>query len=84
MNPPHVAVVGGGQMGAGIAQSFLTAGSAVTVVETADPDAARDRIAQGLESAAARGKLTGGVSDALARLTVLPGIPACPPTPPSS
>lgn len=78
MNPPHVAVVGGGQMGAGIAQSFLTAGSAVTVVETADPDAARDRIAQGLEGAAARGKLTGGVSDALARLTVLPGIPGLP------
>jgi 3-hydroxybutyryl-CoA dehydrogenase len=70
MNPTTVAVIGGGQMGAGIAQSFLTAGSAVTVVETADPDAARSRIAQGLDGAAARGKLTEGVPDVLARLTV--------------
>ena len=27
MNPPNVVVIGGGQMGAGIVQSFLTAGS---------------------------------------------------------
>ena len=78
MNPDTVAVIGGGQMGAGIAQGFLTAGSAVTVVETADPDAARDRIARGLEGAAARGKLAASVPDVLARLTVLAGISGLP------
>ncbi|WP_181809232.1 3-hydroxyacyl-CoA dehydrogenase NAD-binding domain-containing protein, partial [Streptomyces shenzhenensis] len=31
--PRTVAVIGGGRMGAGIAQSFATAGSDVTVVE---------------------------------------------------
>ena len=79
MNPATVAVIGGGQMGAGIAQGFLSAGCSVTVVETADPDAARDRVARGLEGAAARGKLADAVPDVLARLTVqgaIGGLPA--------
>ena len=79
MNPAAVAVIGGGRMGAGIAQGLLTAGCSVTVVETADPDAARARVTQGLEGAAARGKLADAVPDVLARLTVqgaIDGLPA--------
>jgi 3-hydroxybutyryl-CoA dehydrogenase len=54
-----VGVVGGGRMGAGIAQVFAAAGSAVTVVErdSAAGAAALERIATGLRRAAQRGKL---------------------------
>jgi 3-hydroxybutyryl-CoA dehydrogenase len=65
-----VAVVGGGQMGSGIAQAFLTAGVVVTLVEAHAPDRARERVATGLEGAAARGKLDEPVPEVLARLTV--------------
>lgn len=34
--PAVVGAIGGGRMGAGIAQSFATAGSAVTVVESGE------------------------------------------------
>lgn len=46
----HVLVVGGGTMGAGIAQSFLQIGAAVTLVETsaAASAAAADRVEAGL------------------------------------
>jgi 3-hydroxybutyryl-CoA dehydrogenase len=74
-----VAVIGGGQMGAGIAQSFLAAGAAVTVVETAAPERARKRIVEGLEGAAERGKLAEDVPAVLARLAVqesVGGLPA--------
>jgi 3-hydroxybutyryl-CoA dehydrogenase len=68
--PQRVGVIGGGRMGAGIAQAFLVAGARVEVVEAGDEaaDAARGRIADGLEEAARRGKLTGEVGDTLARL----------------
>jgi 3-hydroxybutyryl-CoA dehydrogenase len=78
MSTSTVAVIGGGQMGAGIAQSFLAAGCAVTVVETFAPDAARRRIADGLEGAARRGKLTEDVPAVLARLTVADAIALLP------
>jgi 3-hydroxybutyryl-CoA dehydrogenase len=57
--PGSVAVVGGGRMGAGIAQIFAALGSTVTVAEAGDRDTARGRIVQGLEAAADRGKLPG-------------------------
>jgi 3-hydroxybutyryl-CoA dehydrogenase len=67
---PTVAVVGGGQMGSGIAQAFLTAGAVVTVVEAHAPERTRELVTAGLEGAAARGKLAEAVTDVVARLTV--------------
>jgi len=67
---PTVAVIGGGQMGSGIAHAFLTTGCAVTVVEARDPDSTRQRVTASVEGASARGKLTRSVSDVLARLNV--------------
>jgi 3-hydroxybutyryl-CoA dehydrogenase len=71
--PDQVGVVGGGRMGAGIAQAFLLAGARVEVVEAGDDaaDAARGRIADGLEESARRGKLTGDVGGTLARLSLV-------------
>jgi 3-hydroxybutyryl-CoA dehydrogenase len=71
--PDRVGVIGGGRMGAGIAQAFLVAGAQVEVVEAGDEaaEAARGRVADGLQEAARRGKLTGDVETALARLTLV-------------
>jgi 3-hydroxybutyryl-CoA dehydrogenase len=71
--PGRVGVIGGGRMGAGIAQVFLAAGARVAVVEAGGDaaEAARGRVADGLEEAARRGKLTGDVDTALGRLTLL-------------
>jgi 3-hydroxybutyryl-CoA dehydrogenase len=71
--PDRVGVVGGGRMGAGIAQVFLLAGARVEVVEAGDDaaDAARGRIADGLEESARRGKLTGDVGGVFARLSLV-------------
>ncbi|GAB6900755.1 3-hydroxyacyl-CoA dehydrogenase family protein [Kineosporia succinea] len=68
--PEHVGVYGGGRMGAGIAQVFLTAGSSVTVVESSPgfAAAARERIAAGLAKAAAKGALSSSVEDLIDRL----------------
>ncbi|NED85191.1 NAD(P)-binding domain-containing protein, partial [Streptomyces sp. SID11233] len=41
--PKQAGVIGGGRMGAGIAQSFATAGAAVTVVEQDEAAAAKVR-----------------------------------------
>ncbi len=71
--PGRVAVIGGGRMGAGIAQVWLAAGAAVAVVE-AGPDAARaarQRIQDGLAEAQRRGKLSEPVDVAIGRLTIL-------------
>ncbi|MBF6418957.1 3-hydroxyacyl-CoA dehydrogenase family protein [Nocardia farcinica] len=57
--PQRVAVIGGGRMGAGIAQVFATLGSTVVVAEAGDRAAALDRIATGLRRAAERGALDG-------------------------
>ena len=71
--PSLVGVVGGGRMGAGIAQAFLAAGAHVAVVEAGGEaaEAARGRVADGLAEAARRGKLDGDVASVLGRLTVL-------------
>lgn len=77
--PVSVAVVGGGQMGSGIAQAFLTAGARVTVVEPVSPERARELVTTGLEGAAARGKLAEEVPGVLARLTVRAAVADIPP-----
>ncbi|ASR05564.1 MULTISPECIES: 3-hydroxyacyl-CoA dehydrogenase family protein [Mycobacteriales] len=58
--PARVGVVGGGRMGAGIAQVFATLGSTVVLAEAGDQKAALERVATGLQRAHARGKLDGG------------------------
>ncbi|MEV4861728.1 3-hydroxyacyl-CoA dehydrogenase family protein [Streptomyces ossamyceticus] len=79
--PTVVGVIGGGRMGAGIAQSFATAGSAVTVVESGAQAAAAalDRVATGLRRAAERGALAERAEDVLARVTTVPSVDALPP-----
>ncbi|MCZ2821385.1 3-hydroxyacyl-CoA dehydrogenase family protein [Modestobacter sp. VKM Ac-2977] len=71
--PEQVGVIGGGRMGAGIAQAFLVAGARVEVVEAGDEaaEAARGRVSAGLEEAARRGKLTAEVAEVLGRLTLV-------------
>jgi len=79
--PELVGVVGGGRMGAGIAQVFAAAGATVTIVER-DPAAAaaaRDRVAMGLLRAAERGKLTETADAVLDRVGLahdVSGLPA--------
>ncbi|MEU6172275.1 3-hydroxybutyryl-CoA dehydrogenase [Streptantibioticus parmotrematis] len=70
--PRRVGVVGGGQMGAGIAEVCARAGLDTVVCEAnADAtSAARERIARSLDQAVARGKADAGDRDAaLARLS---------------
>jgi 3-hydroxybutyryl-CoA dehydrogenase len=73
MVPGRVAVIGGGRMGAGIAQVFLAAGAVVDVIEAGDEAAraAQERISHGLAEAERRGKLTAGADSALTRLSIL-------------
>jgi len=73
--PKRVGVIGGGRMGAGIAQVFASAGAVVTVVEP-EAAAARERIATGLRRAAERGKLAEDPAAVLERVELsgeLPG-----------
>lgn len=73
--PDIVAVVGGGRMGAGIAQVFATLGSIVTVAEAGDREAATARIAKGLEAAARKDKLPGTTpEEVLRRVSVVGAI----------
>ncbi|KQS67052.1 3-hydroxybutyryl-CoA dehydrogenase [Modestobacter sp. Leaf380] len=60
-------------MGGGIAQGLLGTGAQVHVVEAGDEaaEAARARIAAGLEEADRRGKLTGTVEESLSRLVLV-------------
>jgi 3-hydroxybutyryl-CoA dehydrogenase len=77
--PLSVAVVGGGRMGAGIAQVFLTAGHSVTVAESSAEAAAAagDRVRAGLAKAVERG--TGAIlSELTGRLQVVEQIGALP------
>jgi 3-hydroxybutyryl-CoA dehydrogenase len=71
--PEHVGVVGGGRMGGGIAQALLVAGSFVHVVEAGDEaaEAARERIAAGVQKAQQRGKLAGSVEETVDRLVMV-------------
>ncbi|MFF1449725.1 3-hydroxyacyl-CoA dehydrogenase family protein [Streptomyces sp. NPDC058274] len=72
-SPRTVAVIGGGRMGAGIAQSFAAAGSVVTVVESGGEAAAAamDRIAAGLKRAEERGHLGESAGDVARRVAVV-------------
>ncbi|MEU5397824.1 3-hydroxyacyl-CoA dehydrogenase family protein [Streptomyces sp. NPDC005963] len=80
--PVVVGVIGGGRMGAGIAQSFAAAGSTVTVAEgnASAAAAARDRIGAGLQRAAERGKLIEPMERILSRVTTVESVEALPAT----
>ncbi|MEU1027154.1 3-hydroxyacyl-CoA dehydrogenase family protein [Streptomyces mirabilis] len=80
--PSVVGVIGGGRMGAGIAQSFAAAGSSVTVVESGElaAAAALDRVATGLTRAAERGRLDAPAEDVLGRVTVVGSVDELPRT----
>ncbi|MFF0598041.1 3-hydroxyacyl-CoA dehydrogenase family protein [Streptomyces antibioticus] len=79
--PAVVGVIGGGRMGAGIAQSFAAAGSTVTVVESGAEAAAAalDRVAAGLERAAARDRLSEPADRVLARVRTARSVEELPP-----
>lgn len=80
--PAVVGVIGGGRMGAGIAQSFAAAGSSVTVVESGEraATAALDRVATGMERAAERGRLSEPAADVLGRVFVVGSVDELPRT----
>ena len=68
--PSIVAVVGGGTMGAGIVQQFLTCGAEVVLVEATGEaaEAGRARVAAGLDKARQRGRIDAEPDTYLARL----------------
>ena len=78
--PGRVAVIGGGRMGAGIAQVFAAAGAQVTVVErdAAAVGAARQRILEGLAKAAERGRLTAPADEVAGRVGIIREVEALP------
>lgn len=79
--PKTVGVIGGGRMGAGIAQVFASLGGAVTIAESGDAEAALQRVSTGLDRAHERGKL--GDQDpatVLARVSVVGAVSSLPPS----
>ncbi|ATI31014.1 3-hydroxybutyryl-CoA dehydrogenase [Rhodococcus sp. H-CA8f] len=79
--PNTVGVIGGGRMGAGIAQVFAGLGGAVTIAESGDAEAALQRVSTGLDRAHERGKL--GDQDpatVLARVSVVGAVSSLPPS----
>lgn len=79
--PKTVGVIGGGRMGAGIAQVFAGLGGAVTIAESGDAEAALQRVSTGLDRAHERGKL--GDPDpatVLARVSVVGAVSSLPPS----
>jgi 3-hydroxybutyryl-CoA dehydrogenase len=79
--PKAVGVIGGGRMGAGIAQVFAVAGAVVCLAERdrAASVASRDRVAMGLLRAAEKGKLTESADAVLERLVLVDDVSALPP-----
>ncbi len=75
-----VGVIGGGRMGAGIAQVFAGIGASVIVVEadSALLEPAFERVTAGLRKAAEKGTLTGSVDDAVRRVDVVDSVAAFP------
>ena len=71
--PGTVVVVGGGRMGAGIAQVFAGCGHPVVIVESGAEAAAaaRTRVHTGLLRAGERGALDGSVDEVAARVSVV-------------
>ncbi|MCQ4082395.1 3-hydroxyacyl-CoA dehydrogenase family protein [Streptomyces sp. RB6PN25] len=78
--PGSVGVIGGGRMGSGIAQSFASAGSSVTVVESSAEAAAAalERIESGLRRAAERGRLAEPAEQVLARIRTADSVDGLP------
>lgn len=78
--PQVVGVIGGGRMGAGIAQSFAAIGAEVVVVEPGSDaaDAARERITTGVHRAAERGRLPGSAAEVLDRVRLVATVAALP------
>ncbi|MFD6795555.1 MULTISPECIES: 3-hydroxyacyl-CoA dehydrogenase family protein [Prauserella salsuginis group] len=78
--PATVGVIGGGRMGAGIAQVFAALGSRVVVVESGEEaaTAARQRIADGLAKAAERDKLDERPEVVLERVTLVEDVTGLP------
>jgi 3-hydroxybutyryl-CoA dehydrogenase len=79
--PKTVGVIGGGRMGAGIAQVFAGLDGAVTIAESGDAEAALQRVSTGLDRAHERGKL--GDQDpatVLARVSVVGAVSSLPPS----
>ncbi|MFG3138596.1 3-hydroxyacyl-CoA dehydrogenase family protein [Streptomyces sp. NPDC048211] len=78
--PARVGVIGGGRMGGGIAQSFATAGSSVTLVEDGEQAArlAVERVAASLRRAAERGLLPEPAETVAARITAAGSIAELP------
>jgi len=78
--PKCVGVIGGGRMGAGIAQVFAAAGASVTVVEAdrAAGVATLDRLGATLRRAAARGNLAEDPVSVLDRITLTDDVTALP------
>ncbi|MGA6165546.1 3-hydroxyacyl-CoA dehydrogenase family protein [Amycolatopsis magusensis] len=75
-----IGVIGGGRMGAGIAQVFAATGARVVVVEgdASAADAARERVLTGLRRAAERGKLDGTPEEVVERVSVCTAIDQLP------
>lgn len=71
--PATVAVIGGGRMGAGIAQVFAAAGATVTIAEANAhaATAARDRVARGLTKAAEKRSHAHQLGTMLARVRTI-------------
>src|SRR4051812_50224232 len=78
--PKTVGVIGGGRMGAGIAQVFAVGGAVVCLAERdrAAAVASRDRVAMGLLRAAEKGKLTESPDVVLDRLVLVDDASALP------
>lgn len=68
--PEHIAVIGGGTMGAGIAHAFVTSGSRVTIIETDDgrTRAAAAAVRNDIEKGVALGRISESVERVLERL----------------
>lgn len=78
--PNKVGVVGGGRMGAGIAQVFAAAGAEVTIAES-DSDAARaahERVATGLARAATKDSLSASPGTVLRRVHTVTDVAGLP------
>jgi 3-hydroxybutyryl-CoA dehydrogenase len=80
--PKTVGVIGGGRIGAGIAQVFAMAGSVVCLAErdASAAVAARDRVAMGLLRATEKGRLIESADAVLERIILVDDVTALPPT----
>lgn len=79
--PKTVGVIGGGRMGAGIAQVFASLGGAVTIAESGDTAAALQRVSAGLDRAHERGKLYDqDPATVLARVSTVDAVTSLPPS----